>query len=194
MSPNTTVFLLNWGDKMKGYNYCMSHSVEVTGAQLANALHMLGINFIMGGSNDSEALHRDPKRMIAALADSKEARLRLSLIPLFLEHPEFSSHVREVVHTLPPRTRLILQCYYSAAVWLQRVHRSKLTTFTGEKQTLPEQFSRDLNLQITDDPETNLFLLAERHRELSGEKVNWLGTYKHAAQIFIKGLEIKSRG
>ena len=34
---------------------------------MANALHMLGVNFIMGGSNDSEALHRDPKRMIAAL-------------------------------------------------------------------------------------------------------------------------------
>jgi hypothetical protein len=31
--------------------------------------------------------------------------------------------------------------------------------------------------------------LAKRHEELSGARVNWLGTYQHAAQVWLKGLE-----
>jgi len=30
-------------------------------------------------------------------------------------------------------------------------------------------------------------MLAQRHQELSGTQVNWLGTYQHAVQVWIKG-------
>jgi hypothetical protein len=96
----------------------MSPGVEITGAQLTNALQALDVNFIMGGQRTNETLHKQPARLIAALAKSSESRLRPSLIPLFLEHPEFALHVRTAAKKLDPVARLTLQCYYTAAVWL----------------------------------------------------------------------------
>lgn len=162
-----------------------------TGEQLANALHALGVKFIMGGSRGDESLHKQPARLIAALAESNESRLRLSLIPLFLEHPEFAMHVRTASNGVNPAARLILQCYYTAAIWLQRKHHARLALLIGGKASLPDYFSSELGLQNTDDPTINLQRLAERHRIMSGAQVNWLGTYEHAFQVWAKGLEIQ---
>jgi hypothetical protein len=160
----------------------MKHVSTSTGDQLTHALRMLGVNFILGGKDTNESLHKHPARLISALAQSDEARLRLSLIPLFLEHPEYASLVRDVAKGINPSARLTLQCYYSAAVWLQRKYHLESTP-------LPDHFSKDLNLTLVDEPEENLRLLAKRHRELSRSFTNWFGTYMHAAQVWRKGLE-----
>ncbi|HXQ35333.1 MAG TPA: hypothetical protein VN843_15050 [Anaerolineales bacterium] len=81
-------------------------------------------------------------------------------------------------------SRLTLQCYYSAAVWLAQKYQ-------GRNVFLPDYFSKELNLQPIADAEENLRELAKRHRVLSGTRVNWLGTYQHAAQVWQKGLEYK---
>ena len=161
----------------------MSQAIVITGNQLTNALRALDVNFILGGQSKDETLHKQPARLIAALAQSNESRLRLSLIPLFLEHPEFALRVRTVAKRLDPSVRLTLQCYYSAAVWLGKKHQLH--------KTLPDYFSQELDLHPVDDPEENLKALAKRHKELSGTRVNWLGTYLHAAQVWQKGLEYK---
>jgi len=156
----------------------------ITGNQLVNALRSLDVNFIMGGEREDDSLHKQPVRLIAALAESAEARLRLSLIPLFLEHPEFAAHVRGVAKKLNPPARLTLQCYYSAAVWLEKKYHL-------HGASLPDYFSKELGLHPTNDPEENLRTLAKCHGELSSTRVNWLGTYQHAAQVWQKGLEYK---
>ena len=160
----------------------MSRTTAIKGDQLTNALYVLGVHFVLGRQSKDKFLHKQPVRLIAALAESNESRLRLSLIPLFLEHPEFSAHVRAVAKRLNPSARLTLQCYYSAAVWLGQKYQP-------HKKSVPDYFSKDLNLVPTNDLEKNLYELAKRHRELSGAQVNWLGTYQHAAQIWQKGLE-----
>lgn len=162
----------------------MTTPSTVSGDQLANALQALGVNFIMGGQAKKEALHKRPRRLLAALAQSDEARLRLALIPLFLEHPEFARHVRAVAKQLDPSARLTLQCYFTAALWLAQ-------TIPARRISLPDLFSKELDLSITDDPEKNLRTLAKRQRELSGMSVNWFGTYQHAVQTWRKGLELK---
>jgi hypothetical protein len=162
----------------------MRQTVTTTGDQLTNALHTLGVHFLMGGQNNDESLHLQPIRLIAALAESKEARLRLALIPLFLEHPEFTGYVRAAAQNLPRLAQLTLQFYYSAAVWLGQIHQP-------QKPSLPDHFSRELGISITNNPQTNLIVMARRHQELSHAQVNWLGTYEHAARIWLKGLEIE---
>lgn len=62
----------------------MSPAAEITGHQLTNALSALDVNFIIGGQSTNETLHKQLARLIAALAKSGESRLRLSLIPPFL--------------------------------------------------------------------------------------------------------------
>jgi hypothetical protein len=173
------------------YNLPMNHTVQsrrvsgavITGDQLTDALRALDVNFILGGQSKDASLHKQPARLIAALAQSDESRLRLSLIPLFLEHPEFASRVRNVAKRLKPSARLTLQCYYSAAVWLAKKY--------PPHKALPDYFSKQLNLHPTVDLEENLRALAKRHRVLSGRRVNWLGTYQHAEQVWQKGLEYK---
>jgi hypothetical protein len=161
----------------------MSRTIVITGDQLTNALRALDVNFILGGKSKDTSLHKQPARLIAALAQSDEARLRLSLIPLFLEHPEFAVRVRTVAKRVNPAARLTLQCYYSAAVWLAKKYQLH--------KPLPDYFSKPLNLHLTADAEENLRALAKRHKELSGRRVNWLGTYQHAEQVWQKGLEYK---
>ena len=167
---------------LKRYNLMMNRAAAISGNQLANALRALGVNFIPGGESQDETLRKQPARLIAALAGSDEARLRLSLIPLFLEHPEFAAHVRTAAKKLDPPARLTLQCYYSAAVWFGQKYRTR-------GNPLPDYFSEELDLHPGDDLEENLRSLAKRHEELSGARVNWLGTYRHAAQVWRKGLE-----
>lgn len=156
-----------------------------TGDQLASALHVLGVNFIRGGTDTDVSLSSHPPRLIAALAQSNEARLRLSLIPLFLEHSEYASRARVVAKKLDPSARLTLKCYYSAAVWLAKKYQLNIS--------LPDHFSKDLNLTPVEDPEENLRTLAKRHAELSGSYVNWLATYQHAEQVWRKGFERRKK-
>lgn len=163
----------------------MRHTTPITGEQLASALFTLGVNFIRGGKGVDESLHNHPSRLIAALAQSDEARLRLSLIPLFLEHPEYASRVRAVAKKLDTPTQLTLKCYYSAAMWLSKKYQPNIS--------LPDHFSKDLNLTPVEDPDENLRALAKRHAELSGSYVNWLATYQHAEQVWRKGFERRKK-
>ena len=55
-----------------------------------------------------ETLSKHPTRLITKLAQSREAPLRLSLIPLFLEHPEYASRVRNIAKKLDWSARLTL--------------------------------------------------------------------------------------
>jgi hypothetical protein len=161
----------------------MDRTAAITGDQLTNALRALNVNFILGGQSEGESLCKQPARLIAALAESEESRLRLSLIPLFLEHPEFAARARTVAKNLSPSARLTLQCYYSAAVWFVKKYQPD--------KHLPDYFSKELNLHPAENLEENLQELAKRHGELSSTRVNWLGTYQHAVQVWQKGLEYK---
>ena len=164
----------------------MRQTTTATGEQLANALQALGVHFIRGGKEDADGyLRNHPARLMAELAQSREARLRLSLIPLFLEHPEYASRVRAVAKKLDPSARLTLECYYTAAIWLAKKY--------GLNLSLPDHFFRVLNLTLVEDPDENLRALAKRHSELSGSYVNWLATYRHAEQIWRKGFERRKK-
>ena len=150
----------------------MSSTSLVTGEQMASALHILGVNFLFGETSADAFLHKQPDRLIAVLAESHEARLRLSLIPLFLEHPEFSKHVRKAAQGLGKSTQVILQCYYTAAVLLQKKHCAELDLLIGKKQSFQIYFPK-LGFQTTADPEQDSSL-AKRHEIFVGcESTGW---------------------
>ena len=169
----------------------MTIQSSFTGEQLTTALHVLGVDFIMGGNLGQGSLYKKPVSLIAALAKSPEARLRLSLIPLFLEHPEFSEYVPSVSKKLGRIAQITLQCYYTAAVFLQKQHHNQLDTLIGSKPSLPDYFTSGLGLEINADFDENLRSLGLRHQELSNSQVNWFGTYQHALRVWIKGLELQ---
>lgn len=158
-------------------------------SQLVDALNSLSVSFLRGGSGVASQI--EPDQLLVALAGSPEARLRLALIPLLLEHPEFSCAVLAALPHAPPDAAVTLRCYYTAAYWLQQKYQTRLTAALGVTPPLPDLFRAELGLATYADPDTALHALADRQRLLSGRVLNWFGTYEHAVQSWLRQLEQK---
>ena len=164
-----------------------------SGSELASTLHALGVEFVISGKDSSSPLRNDPSRLIAALAESQELRLRLSLIPLFLNHPEFARHVPErstndTSHSASNSQKLLLRSCVA-----QQKYQKRLSLLISKSHKLPDLFSGDLDIPVQKDPDVNLRALALRHQVLSGKYINWLGTYEHGAQRMMMHLERQKR-
>jgi hypothetical protein len=160
----------------------MSTLLTVSEDQLVAELWARDVRFILGAPSGLPPTLA-PVKLIAALAESREARLQLSLIPLFLCHPEFAVEANTATKEITPEAQLILKCFYSAAVWLEQKHLLR--------KELPDLFSKEMGLTPTSDTDENLRALAKRHQELSRSQVNWLGTYEHATDVWLKELELQ---
>lgn len=161
----------------------------MTGAELAVALAALDVPFIAGGSHQPVAAFPQPATLLASLAASDEARLRLALIPLLLRHPEYARQATAALRLLPPAAQTCFKCYYTAAMLLQTKHRSRLETLWGRLDLLPDLFSAELGVPQPTDPDDALCILAMRQRALTNRSINWLGTYKHGADRLLQFLE-----
>lgn len=164
----------------------------LTSKQAAAQLTALKVDFLQAEPEKFGEKEIDPAILIATLAASKEARLRLALIPLLLCHPEFAPTVRQIVPQLLAPAQLVLKCYYTAAQLLQQKYWSRLHALWGDAPLLPDLFCTELGLSTFTSPDHGLHLLAQRHRLLSGRTFNWLGTYEHGAQRLLIHCERKA--
>lgn len=156
--------------------------------QLVSELWARDVRFLMGdSSNPTPSL--TPEILIKSLAESADARLRLSLIPLFLRCPELSSEVEEADKLLSANAQVTLRFYYTAALLFQKKYQARLLKLFGSQTELPDLFSKKISVDITKAYENSLFELAKQHQSLSGQPINWLGTYEHAAQRLIQYME-----
>lgn len=160
-------------------------------AELVDALNTLGVCFMRGGNGVPSTFA--PGVLLSALARSPESRLRMALIPLLLAHPEFATEVREVAESLPPDRAILLRCYYTAAYWLQAKYRNRLQAIRGVQPSLPNLFGEELGLTEQIVPDSALRVLALRQQERTGIALNWLGTYEHAAQSWLRFTEYEKR-
>ncbi len=161
----------------------------MTGAELAVALAALDVPFIAGASRQRLAAPPQPAVLLASLAASDEARLRLALIPLLLRRPEFARHAAAALRLMPPAAQTCFKCYYTAAMLLQEKHRSRLEMLLGRLDSLPDLFSTELRVPQPTDPDDALCILAARQRALTNRSINWLGTYEHGANRLLQALE-----
>ncbi len=161
--------------------------------QLVSELWARDVRFLMGNQSSAVPLLA-PANLIASLAQSTNARVRFSLIPLFLRRPELSAEVQNADNLLSIQMRQqnVLRFYYTAAVFLQRKYQRQLLLLLGEQPRLPDLFSDILGVPPQEDPNQALEQLAKRHQALSGQFVNWLGTYEHAAEVWLKQMELQA--
>lgn len=162
---------------------------EVTNDQLVSELWARDVPFLFGEQIPPHPL-LDPAALIQSLAQSNEARVRMALIPLFLRHPEFSFDAKKADGALLFQTgQLYLRFYYTASILLQRKYRERLVKIFGEQRQLPDLFSSMLGVSLNQNHVQALGELAKRHQILSGQKLNWLETYEHGAERFVKHVE-----
>jgi hypothetical protein len=167
-----------------------SHLTRLDDEYLVAELEALGVHFLRSTHKSAITASERiaPAMFIARLASSDDARLRLALIPLLLHRPDFAVYINTAIK-INATAHIVLKCYYTAALFLQQKYRSRLEKLMGSYQTLPDLFSAELGLHAVSNPNVSLRLLAQRHAELSGKTINWLGTYEHAAQCWLKHME-----
>jgi len=170
----------------------MSTLLTVSEDQLVAELWARDVRFLMGHQSNETPLLA-PANLIASLAQSANARVRFSLIPLFLRHPELSAEVQNADHllSLQMKHRNVLRFYYTAAFFLQRKYQQQLSRLLGRQPELTDLFSNTLGVHHENDPDLALQQLAKQHQVLSGQMVNWLGTYQHAADVWLKQMELQ---
>lgn len=170
-----------------------SYPQSIDDAQLMAELETLGIHFLQSSSTVELATRIAPATLVARLASSNEARVRLALIPLLLHRPDFAAYLNAALQITDATAQVFLKCYYTAALYLQQKYRQRLQKLTGQYTVLPDVFSAELGLRAVANPDDGLQLLAQRQAVLSGKRINWLGTYEHAAQRWLTSLEHKQK-
>ena len=73
--------------------------VTVSEEQLVSELWARDVRFLMGEQISQHPL-LDSATLIQSLADSRDARVRMALIPLFLRHPDFFGDAKKADETL----------------------------------------------------------------------------------------------
>lgn len=164
--------------------------LEITGDLLVSELWARDVPFLMGRQVTPEPL-LDLATLIQSLAQSDEARVRMALIPLFLRHPEFASEAVIADELLSPSNQLYLRFYYTATTLLQKKYWERLVNIFGEQIPLPDLFSEKLGFPLGADLDETLVRLGKRHQVLSERIINWVGTYEHAADVWLKEMELQ---
>jgi len=159
--------------------------------ELVGALDALDVPFLTGGVQDDVALALTHDALLEGLARSSDARVRSAIIPLLLRHPEFAPSVSSTVRRLDAgaAARATLECFYTAAMLLQKKYVERLARLFGIQPTLADLFSAEMDLELADDMETSLMRLGERNAALRGLELNWVGTYEHAARTWLEYVE-----
>lgn len=169
-----------------------SLTIGVDGDQLAAELGRHGIA-LLGRHRDGETtrLPLPPDELLAGLASSNEARLRMAIVPLLLWNPDLAPVGTAAAGRLADAPRLTLMCYLTAAVLLQRQHRQRLADLCRATTPLPDLFSALLGLDLPEAPDAGLRMLARCHAALTSDAVDWLGTYRHSALPFLARMEVE---
>jgi hypothetical protein len=164
----------------------------VTEDQLVSELWARDVQFLRGRTPLPSISLLPNAKLVASLADSTDPRICFSLIPLFLRHPDYSSCVLEANKSLTTRSsQITLQFYYTAAVFLQKKYLERIQRIMGEQTQLKDLFSTELGITSDMEPNRALAQLAEQHYLSTGQFINWLGTYQHAADVWLRQMELQ---
>jgi len=155
---------------------------------LLTELNTLGVNFLTTNKR-GDCAQMTPVALLVGLALDPDARVQSVIIVLLLVRPDYASHAPQAASLLPPAPRLLFMSYCAAATLLQKKYASQLNDLLGEQIPLPDLFFDELYLSTISELTVSLCELSDQQRKLSGEKLNWLGTYEQAAQRLITRLE-----
>ena len=145
----------------------------------------------------SDALSVDPPpsdgALILALLEQSDARLRMGLVPLFIRHPALAADVERLAAGIDPALRLELQTCYQAAVYLQRLWRSRLGFYLDTSVLLPDLFSAKMGLPLADERhgKVGLYDLADAWQARSRYPFDRLAEMNKTIEHFFGQLSLK---
>ena len=157
-----------------------------TDQQIIDLLYQNGVSFLTPSpSLPKELPDFPPKDILLHLAQHPDARMRLSLIPVFLSLPSYARQVNHAVRQTDSDTAITLKVYYAAAALLAQIYRPELEQLHLPTQHLTDHFFTSLGL-ASSTPEDQLTALSIFYQQHTHRKINWAGTFHHAAQRVIQ--------
>lgn len=159
---------------------------------LVAALRAHGLRFLAGGASAPPQL--SPRELIGQLAAHTEPRLRAALTALFLLHPDWASELVRALEQMEHTARIELQARYMAAVYLQRLWRTRLQFYHLAATPLPDLFSRDLGLPSAEERfgKTGLGALANWQAQQTRQPFNYLASYYHTFELLLGQLRAEA--
>lgn len=165
---------------------------DIDTSSLVSDLSARGIRHLRIREQPVEYKPLSDQGLIAMLAAHPEPRLRESLIPLFLRHPELNEHVPQLVNALPAPAADTLRHMYTAAVYLQYFWHSTLGLYLGHFPRLPDFYGQTIyGLPPPDDRfgESGLRALAAQFTQKTG--FEWLSVYTAAIDLLLRQLSLE---
>lgn len=165
---------------------------SVTTSNLLSGLSARGIRHLRVAEQPVVYTPFGDRTLIAMLAAHPDPRVRESLMPLFLRHPDLSKHVPQLVDGLAAPAADTLRHMYTAAVYLQHFWRSTLGLYLGNFPRLPDFFGQTIyGLPSPDDQfgESGLRALAAQFTQRTG--FEWLSVYTAAVDLLLRQLSLE---
>lgn len=160
---------------------------------LVATLRQHGIRYL--APSDAQMLEPAPddEALLLALVSQPDSRLQLALVPLFIRRPELAQVVEPLVSQLEPTLALDLKTYYMAAVYLQRLWRTRLGFYVDNKRLLPDLFSGQMGLPPADEHfgQAGLYDLADTWKNRSRYPFNRLAALTNTIDLFFEQLRLE---
>lgn len=143
----------------------------------------------------SDAVATEPipstEALLLALLKQPDSRLQLAMVPLLLRHPELANDVAVLVKQIEPRVAIELQTHYMAAVYLQRLWKTRLSFYLDTRMLLPDLFSQQMALPPADERfgKTGLYDLADDWKARSRFPFDRLAALNNTLDLFFAQLK-----
>lgn len=164
---------------------------------LVAELRHRGIRFLAPSDAELGSKRLSDEELLSSLAQHPDSRLRFALIAWFILHPEIHTALPVVMQELPAASRSELKILYTAAVYLQRLWRTRLGFYLRDFRELPDRFSGELGLPSPAERhgKAGLHATADWHARQSGYPVNRLSSYNKVMDLLFEQLkqEIRTR-
>jgi len=174
-----------------------SVTVDREAEQIVAELGHLGVSYLsrqVSGVGPPGSAPLPRAELLAAIVRQPSARVRAATISLLLAQPSSCQAVDAALSRLESSQRPTLMHSYSAAVQLQRMHESKLRAALGSAWVpIPYLFAKDLGFGESVSPESRLAEIALSHGSRTGTRLNWDGTYRQAADRFLRQWELEAQ-
>lgn len=160
---------------------------------LVAKLRERGITYLAPSDAQATEIIPNDETLIMALLQQDDSRLKLALINIFIRHPELAQSVANLVEQVDATTKIDLQTLYMAAVYLQRLWRSRLEFYLGKSELLPDLYSAQLDLPQAGERfgKVGLYALAEAWKARSVYPFNRLASLNKTIDMFFEQLKIE---
>lgn len=160
---------------------------------LVAELRERGVAYLAPSNASAEKPPPTDELLILALLEQLDARLRMALVPLFLRRPHLADEVARLAARLDSDLRLELQTYYQAAVYLQRLWRTRLGFYLDTSSLLPDLFSAEMGLPSPEERhgKVGLYALADAWQARSRFPYDRLAEINQTFEHFVGQLEVE---